>query len=469
MIIKSKIPAYLLFLFLLLSSSKAFSQNNIYQKPPVKKPVTRILFLFDASRSMYGTWQSDTKIEIAKKLLGNLLDSLKKVENLQLALRCYGHTKDFPPQDCDDTRLEVPFNFNNADKIKHTLKYINPRGTTPIAISLEKAAGDFPPCEDCRNIIILITDGIEECKGDPCAVSLALQKKGIILKPFVIGIGKNFEDQFNCVGTYFDASTEEKFRTVLNIVISQAVNSTTCQINLLDVNGKPTETNVNMTFYDLVSGLPKYNFIHTMNDRGVPDTLVLDPLMSYRVQVHTIPPVFIDTLKLIPGTHVIKAVDAPQGDLVVKISNRPAQNLTPVPVIVRQSGQWPTLNIQNVNQKEKYIVGKYNLEVLTLPRTYIKNVKIDQSTTTTVELPGSGTVAILLPASGYGSLYVRKEKELEWFYNLKGTGEQETLMLQPGEYKIVFRSKYMARSMYTVERNFTVKSGEYNKVNLTIY
>lgn len=469
MIIKNKIFACSLLLFFFLSYSQAFSQVNVYQKPPVKKPVTRILFLFDASRSMYGTWQSDTKIEIAKKLLGNLLDSLKKVENLQLALRCYGHTKDFPPQDCDDTRLEVPFNFNNTDKIKHTLKYINPRGTTPIAISLEKAAGDFTPCEDCRNIIILITDGIEECKGDPCAVSLALQKKGVILKPFIIGIGKNFEDQFNCVGTYFDASTEEKFRNVLNIVISQAVNSTTCQINLLDINGKPTETNVNMTFYDLVSGLPKYNFIHTMNDRGVPDTLVLDPLMNYKVQVHTIPPVFIDTLKLIPGTHVIKAVDAPQGDLVVKISNRPAQNLTPVPVIIRKSREWPTLNIQNVNQKEKYIVGKYDLEVLTLPRTVIKDVKIDQSTTTTVELPGAGTVSIMLPASGYGSLYVHREKELEWFYNLKGTGEQETLMLQPGEYKVVFRSKYMARSMYTIEKNFTVKSGEYNKVNLTIY
>ena len=207
---------------LILQSSFSFAQKQKDKENDMPPPLTRILFIFDCSQSMFGRWQSDTKINIAQKLLSNMLDSLKDVKNLELAFRVYGHQKNFPPQDCDDSKLEVPFSKNNYKKIEHKLKSLVPRGTTPIAFSLEKSADDFPPCKDCRNIVILITDGLEECGGDPCAVSQMLQKKGIILKPFIIGIGKNFKESFDCVGTYFDATSEIEFNKALNVVISQA-------------------------------------------------------------------------------------------------------------------------------------------------------------------------------------------------------------------------------------------------------
>lgn len=458
---------FLLSLFVLIINLSAQVVKD--EDPKEKVYTTRILFLFDASQSMYGRWQSDMKITIAKKIMSELLDSLKGTPNLQLALRCYGHTKDYPPQDCDDSRLEVPFAPDNSDAIKHRLKTIVPRGTTPIAFSLEKSAGDFPPCADCRNIVILITDGLEECDGDPCAVSLALQKKGIILKPFIIGIGKSFREQFECVGTYFDATTEKEFKNALNVVISQALNSTTCQINLLDIDGDPTETNVNMTFYDALSGLVKYNFIHTLNNRGLPDTLVIDPLLIYNIQIHTIPPVYIDSLKLSPGRHVTVAADAPQGFLLVKFGNKIRQSKCPIACIVRKEGKMQTLNIQYFNKKEKYIVAKYDLELLTMPRTVIEGVVIDQSTTTTVEIPSPGTVIIRVPGSGYGSLFVKRENKLEWFANMQGTGSQETYLLQPGNYLAVYRSKYQNRSMFTMEKSFVVESGTITRVNLSMF
>lgn len=454
-------------LLLFLLAFGATAQTGSDEKEKVI--TTRILFLFDASQSMYGRWQSDMKITIARKIMSDLLDSLRDVPNLELALRCYGHTKDYPPQDCDDTRLEVPFGPDNIEKIKYKLKTINPRGTTPIAMSLERAGGDFPPCATCRNIIILITDGLEECNGDPCAVSLALQKKGIILKPFIIGIGKSFKEQFDCVGTYFDATTEKQFSTALNIVISQALNSTSCQVNLLDIKGNPTETNVNMTFYDKLSGLPKYNFVHSLNNKGFPDTLIIDPLLNYRIQVHTIPPVFIDSLELTAGKHTIVGVSAPQGFLEVKTEGSSTQSRNPIICIVREHGKMNTLNAQFMYTREKYICGLYDLEIMTLPRTYVDNVRIDQSTTTFVEIPSAGTTIFQFPASGYGSLYQKKDNKLEWVYNFRGTGEQEVLMLQPGEYFAVFRSKYQTRSMLTIEKNFTVKSAAMTKVNMSMF
>jgi Ca-activated chloride channel family protein len=444
--------------------SAVYGQMPREQEKP--KPLTRILFVFDASQSMLGKFQSDTKFNIAVKLFGTILDSLKTVPNLELALRVYGHQKQFPPQDCNDTRLEVPFSKDNINRIKHILKIITPKGTTPIAYSLDQATKDFPPCDNCRNIVVLITDGLEECGGDPCVVSVKLQKAGILLKPFIIGIGKSFREQFDCVGTYFDARDEKEFREALKVVISRALNPTTVQVNLLDAYGKPTETNVNMTFYDSFSGLPKYNLIHTLNAKGLPDTLDIDPLITYHLVVHTIPPVRKDSLKLTPGKHTIVGVDVPQGYLTFKTGSN--STIKYLPCIIRQKGRGETINVQQFDQLEKYLTGSYDVEILCLPRILVKNVEIQQSQTTNVEIPLPGIAVIQKSTNGYGSLYLEDKKELVWLYNLRDTPQQqETLYLEPGKYRVVFRSKYSNKSDYTLEKSFTVEPGQ--TVNVKLY
>ena len=456
---------FLFAILLMFSTSMLWAQADRPEDKEKPPPTTRILFVLDGSQSMYGQWQSDVKMNIAQNLLSNLLDSLKDIENIQLALRVYGHQKTFPPQDCNDTRLVVPFADGNAMRIKNQLRYIKPKGTTPIAYALEQAGRDFPSCDNCRNIIILITDGLEECGGDPCAVSQSLQKAGIALKPFVIGIGRNFEEAFDCVGTYFDASSEEQFSKALDLVISQALNSTTAQVNLLDIYKKPTETNVNMTFYDHVSGQVKYNFIQTLNHKGLPDTLILDPLVTYDVVVQTIPPVSIDSVKLTPGQHTIIPVSTPQGMLRLKMTgtDQVTRNLD---VIVRQKGKSETINVQQFGITESYLVGDYSLEILCLPRIVVDEVNITQSTTTTVEIPVPGIAVIQKQAQGFGSLYVERGNGMEWLYNFRESQLQESLILQPGDYRVVFRAKYADRAAYSIEKSFKVISGRTTNVKL---
>lgn len=450
---KNKLFYILLFFILGFSSLSAFSQGS--EQPP---PLTRILFVFDASQSMLAKWETDSKINVAKKMMSSLLDSLSQIENLEVALRVYGHQKPVPPQDCSDTRLEVPFGKNNFNKIKAVINGLDPKGTTPIARSLESAALDFPKSTKSRNIIILITDGIEACDGDPCAVSLALQKQGVMLKPFVVGVGLDleFKKTFECVGQYFDAANETQFKEVLGIVISQALNNTTLQVNLLDKAGNPTETEVNLTFYDRQNGKIKYNFIHTLNNRGVPDTLVLDPLPTYRMVAHTIPPVFIDSIKVTPGKHTVVATDAPQGYLIVKANIQQFKDLN---FIVRQTGKMNTINIQDVNSTEKYIIGTYDIEVLTLPRLYINDIDIGQSHTTTVRIPDPGMVTFMLEASGYGSVFVEKENKLEWVTNLDMDAPKQTYTLLPGNYHVVWRGKNVKRSLSSIHKTFKIVSG----------
>ncbi len=460
------------FLFIILPALLVFFINDMFsqaQSKPVAKAenrkTTRILFVFDASQSMYGRWQSDMKINIARKLLIETLDSLKNVPDIEVALRLYGHQHNFPPQVCEDSKLEVPFAKDNFDRIIAKLNSTTPKGTTPIAYSLGQAINDFTPCENCRNVIVLITDGIEECGGDPCEASLNLQKNGFVLKPFIIGIGTNFEKAFNCVGTYFDATSEEKFSTALNVVISRVLNPTTCQVNLLDAGNRPTETNINMTFYEHETGTMKYNYIHTLNGYGLPDTLNIDPLITYDLTVHTIPPVRVDSISLVPAKHNIIPVSVPQGVLVMKVNSQ-NENVKAIKTIVRKKGSNETINVQDMGQPEKYLTGTYSVEVLSLPRIYQDNIEIMQSHTTTVEIPVPGIAVIQKMVKGYGSLFLEKDGDLELIYNFRDNEQQESLVLMPGNYRAIFRSRYSDRSSSTIERSFEVKSGITTNIKL---
>ena len=423
-----------------------------------QEPVNRILFIFDASQSMLGRWQSGRKIDIAKKLLSNMVDSLKYMENLEIGLRVYGHQKGYPPQDCDDTKLEINFLPAHlaADRMKAKLSMIRARGTTPIANSLEEGAKDFPS-GIARNIVILITDGKEECGMDPCAVSRLYQRKGIILKPFVIGVGLDvsWKKTFDCVGRYFDASKESDFTNILNLVISHVIDNTTAQVNLLDVNGESTETNVNLTFYNDFTGLAKYNYIHTMNAYGIPDTMIIDPVISYKVVAHTIPSVSVDSIMLTPGKHTTIPISTPQGELEIKMNSKINYQY-----IVRPAGIDTTLHVQDINSIEKYLIGNYDIELLTLPRKKFFDVVVSQSAKTTYVLPTPAIVNIILPSRGYGGVFLQNKDIVEQIYYFNANKLQHKLTLLPGKYKVVFRSKSAKQYIYTNEKSFKLKSGE---------
>lgn len=456
----------------LLLSCVLILATSVTSKAQQAKPLTRIEFVFDASFSMFGQWQNGMKMDMAKKMLTDFLDSMQKVDNqnLELAFRCYGHQVPLRPErSCTDTKLEVPFGKNNTQAIKNKLKMLVPKGTTPIAYTLEQCGGDFPSASNAnvRNIIILITDGIEECDGDPCAVSLALQKKGIILKPFVIGVGldQSYINSFGCIGKFYDASSEASFKNILNIVISQALNNTTVQVNLNDQINRPTETDVNMTFYDEQTGMIRYNYLHTINTKGVPDTLIIDPIGTYKMVVHTIPPIEKKGIELVPGKHNTIGVDAAQGYINLKMSGN-ADYTKHISCIIRKNGDMQTLHVQQFNTTEKFLIGKYDLEILTLPRIKLDKVDVGQSKTTYIEIPQPGIVTISKPSEGPGSLYLEENNKLVWVCNLNSSLVQETINLQPGKYRVEYRPKNAKESIYTIEKRFKIDSGMSTAIRL---
>lgn len=440
--------------------------GSVFSQVKKQEQLTRVLFVFDASRSMINTHGPLTRMEGAKKLFNKFVDSLSKYKQMQFALRMYGHTVKYPPGNCNDSKLIVPFGKNNLALIKQKVAEATPTGITPIEHSLTEAANDFPD-NKAVNMIIIITDGIEECEGDPCKARQKLMEKGIVFKPFIIGIGLTPEQikTFECVGTYFDYDNHQTFNSISEIIIKQKLNKTSAQVNLLDINSKPTETNVNMTFYDIKKNQYVYNYIHTLNYMNNPDTLYIDDYPTYKLVAHTIPPVESKEVKLTVGKHTFIPIDAPQGNLQISRNVGVYNYNEKVKSVVRKSGDMQTLNVQLMNTTEKYIVGKYDLEILTLPRTYINGIKIDQSKTNTIEIPNAGMLSIKCLESGDGCIMQEKNGKVEWVVNL-GVSTMQTYYLQPGNYRMEWRSKSLKGSIYTIEKKFTIRSDQETKVDL---
>ncbi|MER2997032.1 vWA domain-containing protein [Pontibacter populi] len=456
-----KKAAIVLLLLILAMAGTAMAQDK---KP---QPKTRILFLLDASGSMMAKWEKSDRMNVAKDLLAHLVDSLERFDNVEVALRAYGHQHGRERNDCKDTKLEVPFGAKNAANVKKKLGEIVPRGNTPITYSLEQTAKDFPDDPRARNVIILITDGIESCNGDPCAVSLALQKKRIFLRPFVIGIGidAEYEKQLNCIGQYFNAADVQTFENVLTEIVTQTLSQTTVSVELLDDQNRPVETNVNMTFVNALTGSPEYNFVHYLNAQGKTDMLDIDALMPYNLVINTTPAVVERNVTIKPGRHNVIKVKAPQG--ILNLRQDGPSPYGQLQTIVRLNNDPRTLNVQPFGNSHKYLAGTYDLEVMTMPRIYLKDIEVKQGQTKTITIPTPGQLSISSQMQGYGSIYSTDENGLQrWLYNIPENNSKVTVPLQPGNYKLVYRMKTAQSSKFTDVQDFEIRSGATTTVRI---
>jgi len=429
-----------------------------------QKP-TRVLFILDASGSMNGKWKETTKMDMAKKILSHLSDSLSR-ENIPFAVRVFGHQKDKSLVDCKDTKLELPFNPNNQTNLQKTLDRVVPKGYSPIALSLESAVNDFPLTKtEQRSVIILISDGFENCEGDACDASRKLQSAGIYLRPYIVGLGLTPEQKksFECVGQIFDIQESENISQaqIANVVITSMLNPTSLQVNLLNVNDKATETNVAMSFFNENTSALKYNFYHTLNAYNQPDTLFVDPSIKYQIKVHTHPSKTLHDVELVQGKHVIKAIETPQGSLkLTMLGNTKAKNIK---CIIKQNGK--IINVQDLNTTIPYIIGTYDIDVLTTPITKFEQIDILQSQTKSLNIVNPGMLQVN-KAAGYLFIYKRNIKnELEKIYTLDVNSTKDVVTLQPGNYEISYRAKASTTSKSFVSKKISIVSGVSTSIN----
>jgi len=179
---------------------------------------TNILFILDGSNSMWGQIEGKAKIETAKSVLNDALSGL--AGDVAPGLMIYGHRQ---KDDCSDVQLVAPFGSGSVAGIKSAVSAVSPRGKTPIANSLQAAGEAFAGREEDNNNILLISDGIETCEGDPCAVAAELVQRGVNVRVHVVGFDVDDETraQLQCIaekgnGEYFDARNASDFQEAVN-------------------------------------------------------------------------------------------------------------------------------------------------------------------------------------------------------------------------------------------------------------
>ena len=183
-----------------------------------------LLFILDGSGSMYGKVDGVAKIVTAKETLSKLIGDLPP--DMNVALASYGHRR---KKDCTDIQLLSGFDQSDRNEVVSAVAGITPLGKTPIADALEKSASAFPKGEGHNNQIVLISDGIETCKGEPCAVAGKLAASRIKLKVHVVGFDISEKDrkQLECIaelgkGKYFPADSTEGFKGAVTEAVKVA-------------------------------------------------------------------------------------------------------------------------------------------------------------------------------------------------------------------------------------------------------
>ncbi len=187
---------------------------------------SNVLFIFDASGSMKKKLESgESRIAVAKRAMGEALGNMPA--DVRLGLLMYGHRK---AKDCTDIELVSPIGADDAAAIAGLIEAAPAKGETPIAEALKQAVRSFAALKGQSNRIVLVTDGIEECGGDPCAAAQAVSAAGLDLKVDIIGftLTEKQRQTVQCVadatgGQYYDAQDVTGLTTALQEVQQQVV------------------------------------------------------------------------------------------------------------------------------------------------------------------------------------------------------------------------------------------------------
>ncbi|MEO0654592.1 MAG: VWA domain-containing protein, partial [Pseudomonadota bacterium] len=142
-----------------------------------------VMVVFDGSNSMWGQIEGVAKIEIARDAMGSLLGEW--VDGRQVGLMAYGHRR---RGDCGDIEVLVEPGEASRQSILDRINGVTPTGKTPLTDAVEQAANALS-YTDQPATVVLISDGLESCERDPCALAQALEQSGVGFTAHVVGFG----------------------------------------------------------------------------------------------------------------------------------------------------------------------------------------------------------------------------------------------------------------------------------------
>lgn len=182
----------------------------------------RAIIVLDGSGSMWAQIEGKARITIARETLSSVLSSMPA--DLELGLMTYGHRE---RGNCGDIEMLVQPASGTAGAISAAANKINPKGMTPLSDAVRLAAEELRFTEE-KATVILITDGLETCEVDPCALGTDLEAQGIDFTTHVLGFGLSDDEgrQVACLaentgGKYLSAQDGDALVEALTATVAE--------------------------------------------------------------------------------------------------------------------------------------------------------------------------------------------------------------------------------------------------------
>ena len=203
----------------LLASALLLATASVAASEPQQ---ARTIIVMDGSGSMWGQIDGRPKFEIARETVADVVGKLPA--NQTLGLIAYGHRR---KGDCKDIELIVPPAPGTSGKVLNAVNDMRFLGMTPLSEAVRQAAQALRHTEQAATVV-LVTDGLETCNLDPCAVANELEKSGVNFTAHVIGFGLTRDEgakvaclATNTGGRYLQASDGAALSAALRQAVSE--------------------------------------------------------------------------------------------------------------------------------------------------------------------------------------------------------------------------------------------------------
>lgn len=444
-----------------------------------------LILILDASGSMWGQVEGENKIAIAKKVLVDLIGELPGETNVGLI--AYGHRD---KGDCEDIETVVPPGPVDKTVLAEKIEAINPKGKTPITGSVTRAF-DLLRSKENAATVILLSDGLETCGGDPCRTVREAKESGINFVMHVVGFDVSKEDvsQLECAaqaggGLYLSAENAGELSDALDTAVELPADSPAGRLSVkVTAEGKLRDSTVNVIDAgsgEKAAGGRTYESEET-NPRIMPlpdgtyDIEVI-PLGIKGAKKQVVRGVVIEN-----GGLIEKAVDFSFGELSVKVTRN--GSLSDATVSVYEAGTTnsvaggrtytgPESNPKKISLGPGvYDVSIGSVEMADKPRRVFENLEVNAGETTERTVEFSSGILSVGAVSENGledvTVSVKEAKTGEAVaggrtYTDPKTNPKE-FVLSPGTYKVTVKAVKLKEAS-PKEFEIEVKEGETAKI-----
>ena len=189
-----------------------------------KPQYPEMMFIIDASGSMWNKTETETRIEAAKQVMNEIIPAIPA--EVRIGLTAYGHNR---KGDCKDIETLIPSGSDDRNGLLQKVMALSPKGMTPMAAAIQNVADQLRN-KETETTIVLVSDGEETCHDSPCAAVKDLKDSGIKFILHVVGfdVDRKQKEQLSCMakaggGQYFGAADSSSLLAAFKTVEKEVV------------------------------------------------------------------------------------------------------------------------------------------------------------------------------------------------------------------------------------------------------